>query len=208
MSFRRLMARLSRNPLPVFALILALAAHFSGQTETPPSTVPSNSAPAAGQSPSPTVKVTTRLVSLELVVRDHHGQPVPGLTAKDFEVSEQVLPKKERRPQSIAVFRAVDWNELKKTSQNTEQLPPGIYSNQVNSAKVQVPPTVLLFDGINTDLESQLQVHRQMAGILKSIPEDVPVAVFLMADRLRLLQTFTTDPKLLREAAAKTLVVG
>ena len=155
-----------------------------------------------------TLKVSTRLVSLEVVVRDHQGHPVPGLTAKDFEISEQIPPKRDHRPQSISIFRAVNWADLKAANAKPAALPAGIYSNLVNQQSAPVPPTVLLFDGINTDLESQLQVHQQMVKMLGSIPADVPVAVFLMGDRLRLLQGFTTDPKLLREAAAKTLVAG
>jgi VWFA-related protein len=168
---------------------------------------PANSGAAASEQ-VPVVKATTRLVSLEVVARDRQGRPIPGLTAKDFEISEQLLPKKDHHPQTISVFKAVDWADLKSAKTSASQLPAGVYSNLLDSQKVQIPPTVLLFDGINTDLPAQLEVHRQMLGILKSIPEQVPVAVFLMGDRLRLLQTFTTDPKLVREAVAKTLAPG
>jgi len=44
-----------------------------------------------------------------------------------------------------------------------------------------------------------------MVKMLTSIPADVPVAVYLMDRKLHLLQTFTTDPKLLRTAASKAL---
>jgi VWFA-related protein len=200
----------------VVVLLLALTIQLPGQAANPPATTTPSAAPGQttlGQAttdkvPVATVKVSTRLVSLEVVVRDHQGHPVPGLTAKDFEVSEQIPPNRGQRPQSISVFRAVNWEELKAANKGPAALPPGVYSNLVNKQNATVPPTVLLFDGINTDLDSQLQVHQQMVKMLGSIPADVPVAVFLMGDRLRLLQSFTTDPKLLREAAAKTLVVG
>jgi len=192
---------------------VALALPLAGQTAAAPTTPPASAAATppsqpAPQTPAAVIKSTTRLVSLEVVVRDRQGRPVTGLTAKDFEVSEQVPPKKDHRPQSIAVFKAENWAELKAADSGPPQLPPDIYSNLVNKQKPQVPPTVLLFDGINTDVESQMQVHHQMVKILASIPANVPVAVFLMGNRLRLLQTFTTDPKLLRDAAAKTMVVG
>jgi VWFA-related protein len=213
MRFRRLFVRPSCRPVwglanffisnPfIFIFVFALATLVCGQNAPPAA-----AAPVAEQAPPAVLRSTTRLVSLELVVRDRQGRPVTGLTAKDFEVSEQVLPKKERRPQAIAVFKAQDWAELRAASPNPAPLPPGVYSN-LSNRKAQVPPTVLLFDGINTDLTSQMQVHRQMVKILGAIPADVPVAVFLMGNRLRLLQTFTTDPQLLREAAAKTMVVG
>lgn len=212
-------------------VVLALAMQVAGQAAnsgrvapaTGPS-APSNTQPTQVQStqvqssptaqtdkaaaPASTLKVSTRLVSLEVVVRDRQGRPVPGLTAKDFEVTEQISPKREHRRQTISVFRAVNWAELKAASTKPAQLPEGVYSNLVNKQSAPVPPTVILFDGINTDLDSQLQVHQQMVKMLGAIPADVPVAVFLMGDHLRLLQGFTTDPKLLREAASKTVVVG
>jgi VWFA-related protein len=209
MVFGRLAARARRGPVEVLSIVLTLAMQLVGQAAS------SGTASAAtveqtstDKTPTSTLKVATRLVSLEVVVRDRQGRPVPGLTAKDFEVTEQIPPKRDHHPQAISVFRAVNWAELKAANAKPAQLPQGVYSNLVNKQSAVVPPTVLLFDGINTDLESQLQVHQQMVKMLGSIPADVPVAVFLMGDHLRLLQGFTTDPKLLREAAAKTLVVG
>jgi VWFA-related protein len=197
----RLLTHPKRGLLLLLILALALPSTLPAQTEDP-------QPPATQPAPPPAVlKSTTRLVSLEVVVRDRNGRPVTGLTAKDFEISEQLPPKKDRRPQSIAVFQAEDWAALRAASPNPSPLPPGVYSN-LGNRKTQVPPSVLLFDGINTDVESQMQVHHQMVKILAALPPDVPVAVFLMGNKLRLLQTFTTDPKLLREAAVKTMVVG
>lgn len=191
-------------------LATVVAAAFPAAAQDAPGTPQASPAkPATSASDQvPVVKTTTRLVSLEVVARDRQGRPVTGLTAKDFEISEQIPPKKDHRQQTISTFKAVDWAAEKSARAAQPQLPPGIYSNLLDQQRVQVPPTVLLFDGINTDLPAQLEVHRQMVGILQSIPENVPVAVFLMGDRLRLLQTFTTDPKLVREAVAKTLQVG
>jgi len=215
MPFVRPLAHSPRGLVALLAVV-TLASAVIGQTGNAPATTPPASPTpsattgqiATDQAPSPVLKVTTRLVSLEVVARDRSGHPVTGLTAKDFQVTEQVAPRNDRHPQSIAVFQAMNWADLKAAGKTPPQLPPGVYSNLLNQQRVQVPPTVLLFDGINTDVVSQMQVHQQMVHILASIPPDVPIAVFLMEDRLHLLQTFTTDPKLVREAAAKTMVVG
>jgi len=198
---RRLLPRTARIfPLLLWTASLHLAAQASGDK------------PAAPQSPASdstiTMKVATRLVSLEVVARDHQGRPVPDLTAKDLQVYEEILPGKDQKRQSIAAFKAVNWTELRAASAAAPELPPGVYSNLVNKQKAQMPPTVLLFDGINTDLQSQMQVHRQMMKILGALPTDMQVAVFLMGDRLKLLQSFTNDPKLLRDAASKALALG
>ncbi len=204
MSFERLLMHRLRQSVKIFAAILGLTLQFGAQTGNSGTTAPA----AAVQSPTPVIKATTRLVSVEIVARDRQGHPVPGLTAKDFRVFEQVQPKKDQRPQTISVFQAIHWAQLRAASQAPPPLPAGVFSNLVNPKQAQVPPTVLLFDAINTDLDAQMQVHQQMMKMLGALPADVPVAVFLMSDRLHLLQSFTTDPNLVREAAAKTLVVG
>jgi VWFA-related protein len=88
------------------------------------------------------------------------------------------------------------------------QMPVGVYTNLVTMRNVPVPPTILLMDGLNSDLARQMQVHRQMVKLLASIPQDIPVAVFLLDRNLHLLQNFSTDRSLLRTAVDRTLSVG
>jgi VWFA-related protein len=70
---------------------------------------------------------------------------------------------------------------------------------------LSAPPTILLVDGLNTDATTQSQVRQQMVRLLASAPSDVPLAVFLLGRELRLLQSFTTDTKLLHAAAQRAL---
>jgi VWFA-related protein len=183
----------------VFFLLSTAALH--AQADHPPSTaaVPSSSP----SQPAATFQVSTRLVTVEVVARDHHGQSITGLTADDFQVFEQVGGKREQHPQKIAAFRAVSITELAAAEAGKKTMPAGVYSNWVTMQKVPVPPTVLLLDGLNTDRASQMQIHQQMIKMLASIPEDVPVAVFLLGHRLQMVQNFTTDPKLVRAALQK-----
>jgi len=122
-------------------------------------------------------------------------------------VSEQIGGKREQHPQKIAAFRAVSVAEIAAQDKGKLTLPAGVYTNLVTMDKAPVPPTVLLVDGLNTDRASQMQVHRQMIKMLASIPDDVPVAVFLLGRRLSLIQNFT-DPKLLKAALQKSSSVG
>jgi VWFA-related protein len=146
----------------------------------------------------------SRMVTIEVVARDHHGGPVTGLSAADFQVSEQIAGNKERHPQKIAAFRAVSISEIAAQDQGKLQVPAGVYTNFVTMQNVPVPPTILLVDGLNTERASQMQVHQQMIRMLASIPDDVPVSVFLLGRRLKMIQNFTTDPKLLKSALQKT----
>jgi VWFA-related protein len=193
-------ARILKGPILSAACLLVLSCIALSQEAKPQQ-------PAANEPSQPvaTFKVATHLVTVEVVVRDHDGHPVPGLTGKDFQVFEEILPRKKQLPQKITAVQFVSLAGTKAGNQARPSLPPGIYSNALSAQKIPVPPTVLLMDGLNSASSALMQVHQQTAHMLASLPEDVPVAVFLMDRNLHLLQSFTTDPKLLREASGKTL---
>ena len=184
-------------------LVFLLAAVSTAQT---PQSSPS--APNAAQSSSePTIilRATTRMVTIEVVARDRHGNAVTDLTPDDFQIFEQTTGhKKVKTEQKIAVFQSLGIGQLISQDHGNLHLPVGIYSNLVSLHGHPVPPTILLVDGINTELGSQMQIHGQMVRMLRSLPRDVPVAVFLLGRRLRLIQGFTTDPSLLKAALDKT----
>ena len=158
--------------------------------------------------PSATIKVATRMVTLQVSARDSKGHPVAGLTSADFQLFEQVPPKKEQRPQKIAAFQQVNVATIAAADKGAVQMPAGIYSNWVTMQKVAVPPTILLMDGLNSTVAAQMQVHRQMVKLMGSIPLDIPVAVFLLDRNLHLLQNFSTDRTLLRAAVDRALSVS
>ena len=154
--------------------------------------------------PDVTFHASTRIVELQVVARDHQGKPVSGLTANDFQIFEQRTGrKKETREQKIAVFQPIAISDLAAQAPESLKLPAGVYTNLVTLRKLAVPPTILLLDGLNTEVSAQMQVHRQMIRMLGSMPKDVPVAVFLLGRHLKMLQGFTADPKLLKAALEK-----
>lgn len=151
--------------------------------------------------PVVTFQSSTRMVTLELVATDHHGRHVSGLKASDFQVFEQAPSRgKEKHEQKIAAFREIQIADLAKEGSNEIHIPPGVYTNIVALEKDPVPATILLLDGLNTDTKHQAQVHVQMLRMLRSLPTNVPVAVFLLGGRLEMLQGFTTDPRILQAA--------
>lgn len=188
--------------------LLALSAFLgSGSAQAPQSNetvvqLVSNQSSPSSQQP-PTFRTSTRLVTIEVVARDHRGQPVHGLTAGDFQVFEQVAPKRDQRRQKIAAFQAVDIATIAAQDMGRQQLQPGVYTNLATLDKIPVPPTILLIDGINTASQSQVEVHRRMIKLLASMPSNMPVAVFLLGRELQMIQDFTTDPELLKAALQK-----
>lgn len=166
---------------------------------------------ATPSEPVLTLHSSTRMVTVEVVARDHQGRPATGLTANDFQVFEQAAGwRKEKREQKISVFRAMGITESVADKGASAKFPAGVFTNLIPAQKRPVPPTILLVDGLNTELTVQMQVHIQMVRMLRSIPADTPVAVFLLGHRLKMLQSFTTDPALLKAALdrAATAAVG
>ncbi len=192
----------TRNAVRFFfvaTLLLYLCATAVSQEKNQPQTPPSQ------QEPPAVLKVTTRLVTVDVVARDRHGNPVRDLTANDFQITEQAGSHKGQ--QQIASFRLLDRALAKAPDPERAalQLPAGVYTNLVTAKSLSAPPTILLVDGLNADATTQLQVRQKMVRLLASAPSDVPMAVFLLGRELRLLQSFTTDAKLLRAAAERAM---
>lgn len=164
-------------------------------------------APPVGREPPAVLKAITRLVTVDVVARDHRGNPVRDLKASEFQITEQAGSHK--RQQEIASFRLLDRALAKApdVERAALQLPAGVYTNLVTTKNLSAPPTILLVDGLNTDAVMQLQVRQKMVRLLASSPSDVPMAVFLLGRELRLLQSFTTDAKLLHAAAERALTL-
>ncbi len=194
----------TRNAVRFFSIstfLLFICVTGAAQEKNRPQTPPPQ------QEPPVVLKVTTRLVTVDVVARDRHGSAVSDLTAGDFQISEQVGSR--RGQQQIATFRLLDRAMAKAPDSERAalQLPAGVYTNLVTTKSLSAPPTILLVDGLNTDATTQLQVRQKMVRLLASAPSDVPMAVFLLGRQLRLLQSFTTDAKLLRAAAERALTL-
>jgi VWFA-related protein len=154
---------------------------------------------------APVFRVTTRMVTVDVVAKDKHGHTVPDLTAQDFQVFEQVAQKRGEHEEKIAGFLAVNHAAIVASSQqHAIKMPAGVYSNLVTT-RLTVPPTILLLDALNTEGDSGTQARHQMVKMLASIPPDTPVAVFILGHDLVLLQSFTQNPALLRDAAKKVM---
>ena len=154
---------------------------------------------AAAQAPKPdsALKVKTRLITIDVVATDAHGHAIRDLGREDFQVFDG-----HSGEQKIVRMEFVDLSAgstALKPAISPLPAGPHTYSN-VSLARSQVAPTVLLMDALNTGTLNQIHVRRDMLLFLKSLPADTPVAVFLLGHTVRVVQNFTSDPKLLREA--------
>src|SRR2546421_10922042 len=101
--------------------------------------------------PDGTIRVTTRLVQISVVVRDKNG-PVAGLTKEAFTVLDN------GKPQRIDIFSASDSRNRKQASLGN--MPPGVASNMMNAAgEVPSTATVILFDLMNSSNDGGSQTN-------------------------------------------------
>ncbi len=152
----------------------------------PPASQPQQPPQAQASAPELTLKVTTRLVVVDVVARDKKGQVIPDLQASDFKVTE------DGKEQKISVFNFQHPAASESLPALPVKLPPGVYRNtpryQPNRAL-----NVLLVDALNTNVLNQAYVRMEMVKFLERLPQGQPIAIYTMGRKLRMVQDFTTD---------------
>jgi VWFA-related protein len=148
-------------------------------------------APNTPELPTPTIRVSTHLVLVDVVVLDKQGKPVQGLRAEDFSVQEK------GKNQKVAFFTTAS-TQAKPAA---PELPPGIYSNKPEYRSPGGPLVVLLLDAANTPFKDQAYARQQMLKFVKEqYKPGQRMAVFTLTNTLDILQDFTTDPNALLKA--------
>jgi VWFA-related protein len=134
--------------------------------------------------PSSTLQVNVRRVVVDVVVTDDHGVPVKNLARTDFRIFE------DGKPQTLRSFE----QHLAETQPPLPKpdLPPDTFSN-LSSVPQSGPVTVILYDLLNTPLESQAFAHEQLLNFLRHRQSSSQVAIFVLTDKLHMLQGFTDD---------------
>jgi len=144
--------------------------------------------------PSTTIRVSTHMVLVDVVVTDKQGKAVNGLRPEDFVVEEN------GKVQKISSLTTPTEN----APVSAPQLPPGIYSNRPEYRSPGGPITVMLLDALNTPFSDQAYARRQMLAFVKEQfkPTD-RMAVFALTGPLTVLQDLTGDPQVLYAALQK-----
>jgi VWFA-related protein len=139
--------------------------------------------------PPPTIRVSTRLVLVDVVVMDKQGKPVSGLKAEDFTVEEK------GKKQKITFFQTP---EAAQQINAPPQLGPGLYSNKPEFRSPGGPLTVLLLDAANTPFSDQAYARQQMLKfVTQQFKPGTRMGVFTLTNSLQVLQDFTGDPDVL-----------
>jgi VWFA-related protein len=117
---------------------------------------------APAQTPTDTLRVTSRIVVLDVTVTDKAGNLVPNLTQADFTVLE------DKVPQPIRSFEAPSAHRLPGSA-------PGVTPDLVHSAadlpKIgSAPVTLLVLDELNTRFEDMSFGRQQLVKYLQAQP--------------------------------------
>jgi VWFA-related protein len=188
------------------ALFLAGFAYVFAQSvpPPPPPALPTPSAQSA-------VHVTTRIVQVSVTIHDKDGQPVTGLTKDDFTLLD------EGQRQQIASF-SEQTNRITTTGATSA---PNLFTNRFEQhAVAQSPLTVIVLDAFNTRyLDYRMPcpppppylvcfhtvdaIFTQVEKFVAQMQPQDRVALYELADKLYLLQDFTSDPVALQRAVIR-----
>ncbi len=160
----------------------------------PSSGAPTQAQPQAKQEP-PVVRVTTRLVQVNVIVQDKKGEPVTDLTRDDFTLLDQ------GQPQIVSTFSV----ESLRTLPAAQPAPPNVFSNRFEQ-KTHTPTsvTVILLDGLNTRFEDMAYARAQIIKFLGQLQPQDRVALYTLTTRLTVLHDFTSDATSLLRALERS----
>ncbi len=176
--------------VPPVLVTLAFFSLFAGTAvaQTPP--------PPQSEAPATTLQVTARNVLLDVVVMDKHDKPVSGLRKEDFQVFE------DGKPQTITFFEPAFPAAPGAAPAPAPPLPPNTFTN-VPAVAPNDAVNVLLMDALNTTMADQSFVHQEIVRYLASIPPGTRIGVFLLSEKLRIVQGITQDSTLMRASIAR-----
>jgi len=135
--------------------------------------------PVSAPVQSPSIKVESRIVVVDVVVTDKQGQSVPGIRKDDFHVFE------EGSPQIVTSFE-----EHKGAAPNEVKLlpmPPNVFTN-FPTVRGTDSVNVLLLDLLNTQPQNQAFVRQQVIKYLGEVTPGTRLAVFALGSHLRIVR--------------------
>jgi VWFA-related protein len=139
-------------------------------------------------SPQRIIKTQVRHVLFDVVVTDGKNHPVTGLKREDFSVTE------DGTPQSILSFAARTSAAQPAVSANPpldlSKLPVNTFVN-LSRAREDLPMNVILYDMLDTPVTDQPLARREVKKFLLNKPPGSRYAIFVLTEKLHLLQGVT-----------------
>ena len=147
--------------------------------------------PQAATQP-PAVRVSTKLIQVNVIVQDSKGEPVSGLTKDDFAIYDK------GKRQEIAFFSEETNEGISTRSAAAASTPAaaGIvtFTNRVTTKNGGAPSiTVILLDALNTQFTDMSYARAQVLRFLEQLRPQDRVAIYGLSTRLFVLHDFTSD---------------
>ncbi|HEY2391996.1 MAG TPA: VWA domain-containing protein [Candidatus Angelobacter sp.] len=163
------------------------------QTSATPQNTQAIAGPGQQQAPNaPVLKVKTRMVVIDVVARDSKGAPITDLKQEDLTLLE------DGKPQSIRIFNFQHPEPAPAGQQQPPANPPNVVDNLPHFQSGRAL-NIILMDSLNTSRMNQAFMREAMVKFLEKLPDNEPIAVYFLADKLRLVQDFTTDSAVLKQ---------
>lgn len=146
---------------------------------------------------APAIKVSSRLVIVDVVVTDKSGKVMPGLKASDFQIFDN------GHAQKLKFFEEHTSPRAARTS-GVPQMPP----NQFTNFPFEPPKdtiNLVLFDLLNVGVADQQRARKEMLKALARLPKGKQIALFTLGNHLQMIQGPTADSDQLIAAASKVL---
>jgi len=141
--------------------------------------------------PAPTFQARTRLVQVDVIVRNKNG-PVMMLNQDDFTLLDN------DKPQKISVFAV---KGTPSSRQSAVPLPPGTVSNRVTrNGQEAASSTVILIDHLNTSVEDQQYANQKIVKFLENRRSQDRIGIYAFGNGVRVVQDLTDDPDRLSQA--------
>jgi VWFA-related protein len=162
-------------------------------------------APREGQ---PYASGTTAIL-VDVVVRDKKGRPVTDLSAAEFEIAEDGIPQKvdtfTRVSRGAGIGVGIGWrkpaNSVAISAQPPDSPPAGV------EPAIEQATTAIVFDHLSSE-SLRLAQTAALAYIPLSGESTSRVAVFATEPGIRVVQPYTTDHALVRQAVGRVLPSG
>ncbi|HLZ51869.1 MAG TPA: VWA domain-containing protein [Candidatus Acidoferrum sp.] len=125
---------------------------------------------------SPTIRRTTRVVNVDVVVTDRKGQPVQGLGKEAFQILDN------GQPEQIALFSAQRHTDA--PTGGVHSPIPGEYSNDPQRSGIaDEGASLILFDTINTGYLSQAYSLGKIRIFLQQLRPEDHVGVYVLTEK-------------------------
>lgn len=142
------------------------------------------------------LRAESRVVQIDVVVKDKNGRIVDDLQRSDFTIRDN------GRPREFQIFSFDRGSPAGKASRAapSPQIATSTFTN-ANSSAAEIPPhsTVILLDQVNGWFDDTAVAQNHVLSLLAKVPADEPIALYVLANQqgLVVLQEYTTNRELL-----------